>query len=149
MIKTCSEYNVFIVYTSKKTAFLPKRAYVLFIFYEHRSAVFAARTLFACYQRDARIPTAEKKSHITFCRTATMRGANSRYNAAAKLQIRQNKGAKNPTPPRNSRGIDGGVGMIVAFFMFYVCIIVSLTLLSSILQFQSKSCVIDFPLCYR
>ena len=78
-----------------------------------------------------------------------MRVANSRYNAAAKLQIRQNKGGKNPTPPKNSREIEGGVGMIVALFMFYVCIIVPLTLLSSILQFQSKSCAIYFPLCYR
>ena len=34
--------------------------------------------------------------------------------AAAKLQIRQNKGGENPTPPKNSREIEGGVGMIVA-----------------------------------
>ena len=74
---------------------------------------FCARTLFACYRRDARIrlriiwefaiPTAEKSYakpkrrknsnhwkkhqflHITSCRTATMRVANSRYNDAAEF----------------------------------------------------------------
>ncbi len=84
-----------------------------------------------------------------FCRFATMRVANSRYNTAAEFGNSAEQGGENPTPPKNSREIEGGVGMIVALFMFYVCIIVSLTLLSSILQFQSKSCVIYFPLCYR
>ncbi len=84
-----------------------------------------------------------------FCRLATMRVANSRYNRRCQITNSAEQGGENPTPPKNSREIEGGVGMIVALFMFYVCIIVPLTLLSSILQFQSKSCVIYFPLCYR
>ena len=69
LIKTCSEYNVFIVYTSKKTAFLAKRAYVLFIFYEHRSAEFAirlrnfrdfvARPMVACYPKERKNSVSE------------------------------------------------------------------------------------------
>ena len=55
---------------------------------------FRARTLFACYRRDARIPTAKR-----FCRFATMRVANSRYNAAAEFgNSAERKGrAANPT----------------------------------------------------
>ena len=84
-----------------------------------------------------------------FCRLATMRVANSRYNRRCQITNSAEQGGGNPTPPKNSREIEGGVGMIVALFMYYVCIIVSLTLLSSIWQFQSKSCAIYFPLCYR
>ena len=49
-------------------------------------------------------PPLKKKSHITFCRKATMRVANSRYNAAAELQIRQNKGgSKRPQVERQTQ----------------------------------------------
>ena len=58
-----------------------------------KSREFVARTPFACYRRDARIPTAEKVVMlcITFCRFATMGVTNSRFLMLPNSEIRQNQ----------------------------------------------------------
>ncbi len=78
---------------------------------------FRARTLFAYYRRDARIPTAKR-----FCRFAPMRVANSRLLMLPNSEIRQNEwGSKRPQVERQTQQKE----QVPALFYLRECVVVA------------------------
>ena len=106
---------------------------------------FRARTLFACYRRDARIPTAKR-----FCRFATMRVANSRLSMLPNSEIRQNEKGERQTQQNESWKSERARYYIISTDLYNHIVLQTIYFRLTESKYSLKSQILEyiiFPLC--